>query len=203
MYRFFHETASPTTLMEAIMPIMRTRLIVTALCVALPACAWSPSSQSPQLPPGVFGTYEDNDVGAINQAAWAFAERGRTHGNPIEAARAVIAVDYLADELSANPRWVELSGISKMGMVRARADVRRALGIAPDAPSQLVIDALPRFTAAMRDGDQAAATRALAGPVFTLPPAQTQRILSDLPYIASANQATLQASSEILRGGFR
>jgi hypothetical protein len=175
----------------------RTRSITAMLCVALSGCtAVSPPAAPPALPPGVFGVYQDNDVGAINQSSWAFSAARRTRGNPFEAARSVIAVEYLADELHSSPRWVALSAGSTLGMIQARIDTRRALGIAPDAPPQLVVDALLRFMAAQRAGDQAASLRALGAPVFTLPASQTLRILSDLPYIASANAATIQAMNE-------
>jgi len=151
------------------------------------------------LPPGLFGVYEDNDVGALNQSSWAFAAPGRTLNNPIDAARAVIAVEFLADELHGNPRWIGMSAASKQGMVQARADTRRALCIAPDAPPRLVVDALPRLTVAPRSSDHAAATQAPGAPVFTLPPFQTMQILSNLPYIRSANQATSQAANEGMR----
>jgi len=167
--------------------------------VLLVACApMLPSVVPPSLPPGVYGVYEDNDVGALNQSSWAFASPRRTHDDPIDAARAVIAVEYLADELPSNPRWVGLDVTSALGMVRARKDTRCVLGIVQDAPPRFVVDALLRLTAALGTGDQAEAIRVLGSPVFTLPPSQTLHILSNLPYIQSANIATLQAANEVL-----
>ena len=61
---------------------------------------------TPFLPPGVFGVYQDNDIGAINQSAWAFASPANTSDNPIEAIKAVIALEYLPGELMENPRWI-------------------------------------------------------------------------------------------------
>src|SRR5580658_10776641 len=182
------------------MTVRSTRLLAVMLGAAqIFGCAAPPPSAEPaSLPPGVFGMYEDNDVGALSQSSAAFALPARTRNNPIDAARAVVAVEYLADELRVNPRWIGMSGTSKLGMVQARADMRKVLGIAPDASPQLVVDALLRFTVALRGGDQAAAMQALAAPVFTLRPDQTMKILSNLPYIRSANQATLQAANEEL-----
>jgi hypothetical protein len=180
------------------MTVRSTRSLATVLGAALlSACAAPPPLAEPaSLPPGVFGIYQDNDVGALNQSSAAFAMPARTRNNPIEAARAVVAVEYLADELRVNPRWIGMSGTSKLGMVQARTDTRRVLGIAPNAPSPLVVDALLRLTMALRAGDQKASTQSLSAPVFTLPPSQTLRILSNLPYIQSANQVTLQAANE-------
>ena len=164
------------------------------------ACAQvTPSVAPASLPPDAFGVYEDNDIGALNQSSWAFAAPRRTHDDPIDAARAVIAVEYLADELHRNPRWVDMDVTSALGMAQARKDTRRVLGIVQDAPPRSVVDALLRFTAALNASDQAEAIRTLGSPVFTLPPSQTLLILSNLPYIQSANVATLQAANAALR----
>lgn len=181
------------------MPAASTKLIVAGLCVALSSCTALPrSAEPPVLPPGVFGVYQDNDTGAINHSAWAFGAPRRTSNSPIDAAQAVIAIEYLADELRVSPRWIEMSAAPKMQMLQARADTRRALGIAPDAPPRLVVDALLRFVAGLSAGDQAAAIKALSVPVFTLPPSQTLQILSELPYIPSANLATSEAAREAI-----
>jgi hypothetical protein len=177
------------------MMVIRTCSIAALLCATLSACAAIPPSAEPaSLPPGVFGVYEDNDVGALNQSSWAFAAPQRTQGNPIEAARGVIAVEYLADELPANPRWIGISRATTAPMGQAREDIRRVLGIVPDAPPQLVVDALLRMTWALRAGDRSAVVQSLSSPVFTLPPSGTLTTLSNLPYIQSANLATVTAA---------
>jgi hypothetical protein len=201
--RFFGIAAVPHRALDRIGKWL-IKPLAFILCAALAACAGLlTSAPVPVLPPSVFGTYEDNAFGALNLASWAFADPARTRDNPIEGARAVIAVEYLADELNRNPRWIELSLPAKQGMVRARADLRRVLGTRPDAPPQLVIDALLRFNATLGAGDQAAAQRTLDPAVFTLPPSGTLRILSNLPYVSSANQATLEAANEAVRNGGR
>ena len=45
--------------------------------------------------------------------------------------------------------------------------------------------------------------QALAAPGFTLPPEQTLRVLSNLPYIRSANLASIDAANQMLPGGWR
>jgi hypothetical protein len=161
------------------------------------ACAVQPPLDTARLPFAAFGTL-DNDVAAANQAAWAFAAPARTTDDPVDAARAAAGVDFLAGELSSNPRWVGLSPLTKQEMLQARVDVRRALGIAPNAPSQVVVDALLRFAAAWGAGDRAAAMQALTTPGFTLPTEQTVRILANLPYIPSANVASMEAANQML-----
>jgi hypothetical protein len=125
----------------------------------------------------------------------------RTLNNPVDGARAAAAVDYLAGELSSNPRWVTLSPLTKMKMLEARADVRRVLGIRPDAPSQLVTNGLLQFAWLWQYDGTPAAMQVLATPIFTLPPEQTLQVLSNMPYIQSANIATLDAANQMLPGG--
>lgn len=180
----------------AVVTFAHRHSLTILLCAALEACAGLPvANHPPELPAGVFGIYEDNDIGALNQSAWAFAEPGRIRNDPIDAARAVIAVEYLADELRSNPRW---AGLSETGMVQARAATRQVLGIAPDAPPKLVVKALLRLIAALRSDDPAAATKALGSTVFTLPSSETLQILSRMPFIPATNIATLQASNGAL-----
>jgi hypothetical protein len=182
------------------MIIMRA-LPILALAVA--GCATSPPVPStPYLPAGVYGVYEDNDTGAINQSSWAFASPHNTRGDPVDAARAVIALEYLPGELRANPRWVGMDPATKLQMGQARDELRRILGIRPDAPPQEVVNALLHLSAGLQFGDRAGVAQALASPVFTLPPDQTMRSLSNLPYDRTANLATAFAEAQVLpRGG--
>jgi hypothetical protein len=172
------------------------------LCTSTSGCgAISPRPQAAELPVGMYGVYQDNDVGAINQSSWAFADPARTQGNPAAAVKAVLAVDFLADELVVNPRWLQISPIAKQQMVQARADLRRILGIAPDASSELVVNSLVRALAAMQAGDRASVQQELALPVFTQTPEQTLYVLTELPYIRSANLATSEVAAEAFFGG--
>src|SRR5579859_6848974 len=84
---------------------MRGYVALGLIGLPLAACA---AKAVNELPAGFYGTYQDNDVGAINQSSWAWASPGRTAGNPLEAIKAVIAIDWLTDELEVNPRWVEI-----------------------------------------------------------------------------------------------
>ena len=182
------------------------RWIFAGLAVAcsVAGCVASPVPQRVvQLPPGVFGVYQDNDVGAINQAAWAFASPANTQGNPIEATKAVVALEYLPAELSENPRWVAMDAAVSVHMARARDDLRRILGVRPGAPSQLVVNALLALSWDLQAGNQPGANQVLESPVFTLPPAQTMQILSNLPYVQEANLATARAQSQVQLEGAR
>jgi hypothetical protein len=180
--------------------LKRISLMIVA-AAALDACAAiTPPPDTAQLPFSAFGTL-DNDVGAANVASWAFASPARTRNDPVDGARAAAAIDFLAGELSSNPRWLTLSPLTKQEMLRARADVRSALGIRQDAPSQIVANALLQFAADWQAGNQPAAMQILTTPVFTLPPQQTLQILANLPYIRSANIASIDAANQMLPGG--
>ncbi len=179
---------------------MIVRFAIVASCLTATGCDVQRPPDTASLPFAAFGTL-DNDVAAANQAAWAFAVPARTANNPVDAARAAAAVDYLAGALSANPRWLMVSPFTKQEMLQGRLDVRRALGIAPAAPSQVVVIALLRFASAWQAGDQAGALRELAAPGFTAPPEQTAQVLSHLPYIRAANIASIDAANQMLPGG--
>ena len=181
---------------------MFIRMPVAVLCLVVGACSVRPPLDTAALPFAAFGTM-DNDVAAANQAAWAFAAPERIAGNPVDAARAAAAVDYLAGELASNPRWLMISPLTKQKMVTARFEDRQALGIVPTVPSQVVVNVLLRFAVEWRAGNQAAAIQALAAPGFTFSPEATLHALANLPYIQSANIASIDAASQMLPGGVR
>jgi hypothetical protein len=182
---------------------MHQLLPVSLLALGLTACATLPATErTPFLPPGVFGTYQDNDIGAINQSAWAFASAANTSGNPAEAIRAIIALEYLSGELRENPRWVGMDAAIKLHMGRARDDLRTVVGIRPDAPPQVVVNALLALGLDLEIGNQAAAMEVLSSAVFTQSPQQTLAILTNLPYVQEANLATSRAADQSFpRGG--
>lgn len=171
----------------------RTRMALAAALV-LAACAIPPAPPRVQLPPDTYGIGVDNDVGAIDFAQWAFADPARTRGNPVNGARAAAAVEYLAVELSADPRWVGMSPITKLQMQQASAELRQTLGIEPDAPTQLVLNGLIGAAGALQAGNNAAALAVLVPPVFTLGPEATLARLTDLPFQRQANIATQHAA---------
>lgn len=156
---------------------------------------------TPSLPPMVWGVYLDNDVGAIEFAAWAFATPANTRGNPIDAARAVIALEYLSGELVANPRWVRIDSNVKFRMRQARDQVREVLGIRPDAPPQVVVDALMAVIQDLQAGNPSVAGAVLTEPLFTKGPQGTFDLLTNLPYVQQANLATSRVAAQALGPG--
>lgn len=158
--------------------------------------AVTPAPDTARLPPDAFGTNADGDVGAINQAAWAFADASRTRNDPADAARAVAAVDYLAGELNTGPRWAFMSPITKQEMLAARVEVRQALGIEPTALSQQVVNRLLFAANALTYGNPDAAATALQPPVFTRGPQATLATLSNMPFLRQTNIATQHAAQQ-------
>jgi hypothetical protein len=170
---------------------------VSMLALSVSACGSLPGTQAtPELPPGVYGIYEDNDIGAINLAAWAFASPANTRGNPINAARAIIALEFLAGELRENPRWIAMDQSVKYRMGLARNELRNIIGIPLNVPPQLVVNALLRVSRDMATGEQADMMMVLSSPIFTQSPERTLHLLSNLPYVQTANLATTRASAQ-------
>ena len=81
------------------------------------------------------------------------------------------------------------------------SEVRAVLGIRPDAPPQFVVNAMLAVFTDLQTGNQPAAMQVLGPPVFTLPPAQTLRMLSNLPYVQAANLATTRVANQMTAGG--
>jgi hypothetical protein len=179
--------------------LARGGALLLGLSVAACAAQQAPVSTA-QLPPFFYGTLVDNDIGAINEASWALGSPSRTHNDPVEALRAAVAVEYLAGALN-QPRWVALSPIAKMEMVQARDEFRHVLGIRPDAPSQVVVNAEIWALWDLQHGDLAAAQRALGAPLFTQPAAQTLQVLNALPLLPAARAATAEAAAQEFRDG--
>ncbi len=178
------------------------RRLLLLLAVLPVACGpLPPPADTARLPPGVFGTL-DQDISAMNYAAYAFAETGRTYGNPVAGAQAVLAMDYLAGEFNTSPRWQFVDPITQIQLLQGRTQTRAAVGIAADAPSQLVVDSLSTVQADLQRGDRSGALAALANPAFPAGPDKTLITLANLPYIQMANVSTLQASDQLAeRGG--
>ena len=184
---------------------MRTSPAVLLLAVSAAACSpLPPAPDTAQLPPGVFSPLAQ-DVPATQYAQYAFADAGRTYGNPVAGAEAVLAMEYIAGELTTSPRWANIPATTQMQLLEARVQTRRAVGIAPTAPSQLVVDSLVAARNDLASGNQAAAARDLNNPAFPAGGEHTVQVLANLPYIPAANVATQHAAEELFRpegGGF-
>lgn len=177
---------------------MRSRAVL--LAVGLAACGPTlpppPPIDTARLPPGVFGP-ADQDLPAALYAQNALSDPARTYGNPAAGAQAALAVEYLAGELASSPRWSSLDPGIQEGMVMGRIELRRAIGIAPAAPSQLVVDRLVAARNDLASGDTVGAARALDGPAFPQGGAHTVEALGNLPYLQVASVAVQHAANEM------
>ncbi len=173
-----------------------TMLLLAGCTIANP-----PPPDTAQLPAGGFGLSVNGEVSLIDFDRYDWAAASRTAGQPAEGARAVGGLDYLAGALNTSPRWVFISAITKLQLLQARRDVRHALGIAPDAPSQLIVDRMNDVFNALsgtngQGQNRRAALTALSDPAFTLGPDATLDRLTHLPFVQMANVATTRAAAE-------
>jgi hypothetical protein len=176
---------------------MRTRYLALLSALIPAACGpLPPPADTAQLPSGVFSPL-DQDIPAVQYAAYAFAMPSRTYGNPVAGAQAVLAMEYIAGQLNTSPRWAFMNASTQMQLLTGREQTRAAVGIAPNAPSQLVVNSLILVRDDLQVGNQAGALAAVNNPAFTLPPPETIQRLANLPYIQMANVSTLNAGQEI------
>jgi hypothetical protein len=178
-----------------------------ALLSALLLAACANGGPQPFVPdtarvvPGELGSgIADPDVSAINLAAWAFADPGRTRNDPADAARACASMDYLAGEIYTAPRWANIGALTKEQLLQGRIEVRKALGIPLNAPSQLVVNGLAGAGNAFAAGNPQAALASLSNPAFPDPQATLARLRS-LPYMQEANVGSMKTENEMFGPG--
>lgn len=163
------------------------------------ACTLPPAPPSVSLPPDAFVGAGDDTRAAIFSTATAFSSPATLANRPAEAARAVAQLEYLAEEIPNGPRWIGVSPNVTTALVEARNEARAALGIAPTAPPQAVIDQLYAASRALRVGDRVAAERSLSPAVFQGGGAATLSRLAALPPMPRANNAAVLAQFELYR----
>lgn len=127
----------------------------------------------------------------------AFASPRRLEGRPAEAARCIAQMEFLAIELPNSPQLNRQNPTVGAQFATARQEWRSALGIAPDAPAQPIINALYAAARALDAGDSLAAARALPPEIFTAGGGVTIARLADLPRLPQTNVAATQALQTI------
>ncbi|GGC55039.1 hypothetical protein GCM10011504_36680 [Siccirubricoccus deserti] len=181
-------------------PIARRTVVLASL--ALAGCV-----AAGNVPPGGYATLPADAVvgagdptrAAIINTAYVFGNPASVAGRPDAAARAVANFEYLAVELPYGPRWRGFSPLVATEFAQGQAELRPAIGIAPNAPAQPVVDALFAASRALQAGDRAAAERILSSPIFPAGGAATLQRLAALPMLPRANAATSLAASEMDR----
>lgn len=166
--------------------------------LGLAACqATAPVARLPA--DAVRGGGGDPDRAAILQTAHAFGTPGALAGRPGDAARAAANLEYLASSLPTDPRWTAMNPTVGLSLRRGRDEMRSALGIAPDAPSQPVIDRLFAASRALEASDAGAAAGTLSVAPFTAGGPATLQRLAALPPLPQANRAGVLAAQEMWR----
>lgn len=174
---------------------MRALLAIVAL---LPVVACAPVAPYASLPSDAVVGAGDPTRAAIIGSAYAFGAPSSLAGQPAVAARAAAQVEYLASEIPTGPRYTEYSPLVGQELVAARDELRAALGIAPGASPQAVVDGLYAFSRAVGAEDGPAATRALMSPVFRDGQVTFTRLAS-LPPLPRTAIATSLTNSELNR----
>jgi hypothetical protein len=180
---------------------MRSRRHILLLLLSIPpmlaSCAGYLPPPSVGLPPDAIEGAGDPTRAAIISTAYAFGTPGILAGRPAEAARAVANYEFLAVEIPTGPRWVGFSPLVGIELRRGLEELRNAVGIAPGAPPQPVVDALYSVFRALRVGDHEAARRVLSAPVFEAGGEATLTRLADLPRLPQAGFAASLAANEL------
>jgi hypothetical protein len=170
---------------------MRRALAILPLLLAA-ACA-DPAAQH-------LGGLGDPLRGAALSAPWWLADTSRLAGQPAQAARAAVQMEVIAAALREDPLYRHrASGMAQHSTALGRDELRRAPGIAPDAPGEVVVAALREAAAALDAGSPARAEAALAGAAFPAGGAATLARLGTLPYLPRVAEAAGAARIEIRR----
>lgn len=170
------------------------RLAGFALLLGLAACAGgAPPPPSASLPPGMVAGATDPWRFAVLGAAHAFGRGAPPAG--AEAAQAAMLVEYLAASLPWEARWRAFAPPIGPAMLAARAELREALAIAPEAPPQLVVDGLALARARLAGEGEGPPLPAAAFPA----PETTLRRLAAPPPLPRTREATAMAEREMLR----
>lgn len=179
---------------RAILGAMRRRLLPLLLLLA--ACEADPAADH-------LGGFGDPVRGAALNAPRLLGDTSRLAGQPAQAALAAVQLEVLADAFRSDPRYMhDVSGTARASVEAGRAEMRRTLGIAADAPPETVIAQLREAAAALDAGSRARAEAALSGPAFPGGGAATLARLGRLPFLPRVSEAAGAANQEIgrLRG---
>lgn len=125
--------------------------------------------------------------GAALSAPWWLGDTGRLAGQPAQAARAAVQLEVIAHAFETDPRYRhDVSGSALHSVRLGRTELRRAIGIAADAPPDVVIPRLRAAAAALDVGAGAEAEAALAAPTFEAASLTRLGQLPPLPRVAEA-----------------
>ncbi|WP_368416731.1 hypothetical protein [Falsiroseomonas sp.] len=171
----------------------RSLALLPLLAPILVACGADPAASH-------LGGFGDPVRGAALNAPRLLGDTSRLVGRPAQAALAAVQLEVIADAFRTDPRYMhEVSGTARATVEAGRAELRRAIGIAPEAPPEMVIGQLRDAAAALEGGSRARAEAALTGPAFPAGGAATLARLGRLRFLPRVSEAAGAARAEIGR----
>lgn len=169
-----------------------------ALGLSIAACApYQEPAPTVTLPRDAVAGATDPLRASLALTSSVFARPQRLAGQPAVAARAIASMEYLTVELPENARTRGTTAAVVPQLQTARPEWRAAIGVAPDAAPQQVINQLFAAARGLDNGDQRAALQALSAPIFTRGPEATLAALSDLPPLRLTNAAAVGVSQQL------
>jgi hypothetical protein len=171
----------------------RSLALLPLLAPLLAACEADPAARH-------LGGFGDPVRGAALNAPRLLGDTSRLAGRPAQAALAAVQLEVIADAFRTDPRYMhEVSGTARATVEAGRAELRRAIGIAPQAPPAMVIGQLREAATALEGSSLARAEAALTGPAFPNGGAATLAQLGRLPFLPRVSEAAGAANAEIAR----
>ena len=168
---------------------------VLILLPLLAACATADPSA-----PGVYVAGAGDPVrGAALNAPFQFGALDKQRGQPAKVALSLTQLEYLASQIPASGYWQnQVSGTTILALQLGRTEMRRALGIRPDAQPAAVMSGLRGAATALEAQDAAGARTALSTPDFTLGGEGTLQRLANLPPLPQAAAAAGQVNNDVM-----
>jgi hypothetical protein len=180
-------------------PALRVALLCLPLLAGCAGLVQQPPNGWATLPNDAVVGAGDPVRAAILNTAYVFGNPGGVAGQPEAAARALANYEFLTVELPYGPRWRGINPNVSTELLAGQQEVVGAFGIAPNAPTQQVVDTLYAASRALRAGDRPAAERLLSPPAFTLGGPATLQRLAAMPRLPRAASATSLAAFELDR----
>jgi hypothetical protein len=164
--------------------------------LALGACAQMGDSgyNTAKMPLTAEGAPVLSQNDAIALSSWALKDPANTACDPARAARAIAAEDWLAGQSILYGNFDGYAPGGEYSWQQLRGQARAAIGVAPNAPSQELVNRLLAFDTAYKAGQTDAAKAQLAAPIFSLGPDQTLAALTSLPKLPGRDWAFAELS---------
>jgi len=178
-------------------------VLMAAAGLMLAGCGIATQDNTARMPNASTGGPVLNENQAIALSGWALKDPATTHGDPSRAASAVAAEDWLAGQTILYGNYGDYQPGGSYYWQQFRDQVRSALGITPNVPSQVVVDHMLAASKALQGGDTSAAEAQFQAPEFSLGGQGTVTALANLPRFPAygAAYAELRRNNEREFGG--